>query len=52
MKQWDLPSSAFPDVWFAGYTTNYSIAVWSGYPKMKTPMTTNEERYLTTNYFQ
>ncbi|CQR46659.1 Penicillin-binding protein 1A/1B [Paraliobacillus sp. PM-2] len=22
-----------PDAWFAGYTRNYSIAIWSGYPK-------------------
>ncbi|MFJ8067182.1 PBP1A family penicillin-binding protein [Psychrobacillus sp. NPDC096426] len=52
MKEWDLPSSAFPDVWFAGYTTNYSIAVWSGYPEMKTPMTTNAERYLPQTIFK
>jgi len=52
MKKWDLPSSAFPDVWFAGYTTDYSIAIWSGYPEMKTPMTTNEERNLPQNIFK
>ena len=52
IEKWDLPSSAFPDVWFAGYTTDYSIAVWSGYPEMKTPMTTNEERYLPQNIFK
>ena len=51
MNKWDLPSSAFPDVWFAGYTTDYSIAIWSGYPEMKTPMTTNEERNLPQNIF-
>lgn len=52
MKEWDLPDSAFPDVWFAGYTTNYSISVWSGYPDLKTPMTTNEERYLPQHIFK
>lgn len=52
MKEWNLPDSAFPDVWFAGYTTNYSIAVWAGYPELKTPMTTNEERYLPQNIFK
>lgn len=52
MKKWDLPSSAFPDVWFAGYSTDYSIAIWSGYPEMKTPMTTNEERNLPQNIFK
>ncbi|MFF2752724.1 PBP1A family penicillin-binding protein [Psychrobacillus sp. NPDC058041] len=52
IKQWNLPSSAFPDVWFAGYTTDYSIAIWSGYPDIKTPMTTNEERYLPQHLFK
>ncbi|WP_391209037.1 PBP1A family penicillin-binding protein [Psychrobacillus sp. L4] len=52
IKQWNLPSSAFPDVWFAGYTTDYSIAIWAGYPELKTPMTTNEERYLPQHIFK
>lgn len=26
-----IPSSAFPDRWYAGYTKDYSIAVWTGY---------------------
>jgi len=52
MDEWNLPDSAFPDVWFAGYTTNYSITVWSGYPELKTPMTTNEERYLPQTIFK
>lgn len=52
MKKWGLPSSSFPDVWFAGYTTDYSVAIWSGYPEMKTPMTTNEERNLPQNIFK
>ncbi|TQR19742.1 PBP1A family penicillin-binding protein [Psychrobacillus vulpis] len=52
MSSWNLPKSAFPDVWFAGYTTNYSIAVWAGYPDIKTPMTTNEERYLPQKIFK
>ncbi len=52
MERWNLPSSSFPDVWFAGYTTNYSIAIWSGYSDMKMPMTTNEERYLPQNIFK
>lgn len=52
MKKWDLPSTAFPDVWFAGYTTDYSVAIWSGYSDRKVPMTTNEERYLPQNIFK
>lgn len=26
-----IPSAAFPDRWYAGYTKDYSIAVWTGY---------------------
>lgn len=29
-----IPDGAFPDQWFAGYSTNYSIAVWTGYDYM------------------
>ncbi|GAA5415339.1 penicillin-binding protein 1A/1B [Paraliobacillus ryukyuensis] len=29
----DSSKSGSPDVWFAGYTRNYSIAIWSGYPE-------------------
>ncbi len=52
IAKWDLPDSAFPDVWFTGYTTNYSIAVWSGYPELKDPMTTDAERYLSQEIFK
>lgn len=40
----DLPSGSFPDTWFAGYSTDYSVAIWSGNPKRSDPMTTSEER--------
>jgi len=52
IADWDLPDSAFPDVWFAGYTTNYSISVWSGYPDLEDPMTTDAERYLSQKIFK
>lgn len=29
--QHGIPSSAFPDRWYAGYTKDYSVAVWTGY---------------------
>lgn len=28
-----MPDDAVPDAWFTGYTTNYSISVWTGYDK-------------------
>lgn len=30
-EQYDIPKGAAPDAWFAGYTTNYTIAIWTGY---------------------
>ncbi|MHA6259668.1 transglycosylase domain-containing protein [Sporosarcina sp. CAU 1771] len=42
-----------PDVWFAGYSTNYTIAVWTGYQERKTPMTENEkEKYVPRYLFR
>ncbi|MDV2683512.1 PBP1A family penicillin-binding protein [Alkalihalophilus lindianensis] len=30
-EQYNIPTDGVPDVWFAGYTTNYTAAVWSGF---------------------
>lgn len=30
-QEYNIPSSGVPDSWFAGYSSNYSIAVWVGY---------------------
>lgn len=40
-----------PDVWFAGYTTNYSVTVWSGYGDYSA-ITTAEERSLPQRIFK
>ncbi len=50
--KYNLPNSAVPDSWFAGYTTNYSIAIWSGYADYKDPITTWDERWLPQNLFK
>ncbi|MFC5463313.1 transglycosylase domain-containing protein [Lederbergia graminis] len=36
--------SPVPDAWFAGYTTNYTIAVWTGYDKRSTPIPYKDQR--------
>lgn len=33
-----------PDSWFAGYTTNYTVAVWTGYSDKKRPVSGSEQR--------
>ncbi|HLR79951.1 MAG TPA: PBP1A family penicillin-binding protein [Bacillota bacterium] len=30
--------SGSPDSWFAGYTTNYTISIWTGYPEERKPL--------------
>ncbi|MGE7999524.1 PBP1A family penicillin-binding protein [Lysinibacillus sp. NPDC093190] len=48
----NLPDTSVPDSWFAGYTTNYSIAIWSGYEKHFDPITTWDERRLPQHLFK
>ncbi|WP_397537714.1 PBP1A family penicillin-binding protein [Rummeliibacillus pycnus] len=51
-NDYGLPATAVPDSWFAGYTSKYSIAVWSGYADYKTPITTSAERVLPQQLFR
>jgi penicillin-binding protein 1A len=32
-RQYDIPSGGVPDIWFAGFTPKYTLAVWTGYEK-------------------
>ncbi len=48
-----LKNSDVPDSWFAGYTSDYTIAVWGGYEKYATPITTFDKgRYVPQNLFR
>lgn len=51
-SKWGLPASSVPDSWFSGYTSKYSIAVWSGYTNYKNPITTSAERVLPQQLFR
>ncbi len=51
-NKYNLPNTSVPDSWFAGYTTNYSIAIWSGYEKRSDPITTWDERRLPQELFK
>lgn len=51
-KKYNLGNSAVPDSWFTGYTTDYSIAIWSGYDDYGTPITTWPERRLPQTLFK
>ncbi|PSL41945.1 penicillin-binding protein 1A [Planomicrobium soli] len=53
LRDYNLDSSSAPDVWFAGYTTDYSVSVWSGYPSRKYAIdTASEERLLAQRLFK
>lgn len=51
-KNFNLPDTSVPDSWFTGYTTNYSIAIWSGYYEYSQPITTWDERRLPQTLFK
>ncbi|MEM5686615.1 penicillin-binding transpeptidase domain-containing protein [Bacillus cereus] len=34
IKKYGIPADANRDSWFAGYTPQYTMAVWTGYEKM------------------
>ncbi|MGP9042158.1 transglycosylase domain-containing protein [Cytobacillus kochii] len=40
-QKYDIPNGATPDAWFAGYTTNYTAAIWTGYESRKTYLPSN-----------
>ena len=53
LAKYGLDASSARDVWFAGYTTDYSISVWSGYPSVTTPIdTASNERLLAQRLFK
>jgi len=41
-EKYNLSEGSAPDIWFAGYTTNYSIAIWTGYEKRENAINTYE----------
>ncbi|OLS37580.1 hypothetical protein BTR22_08935 [Alkalihalophilus pseudofirmus] len=43
-----------PDVWFAGYTSNYTAAVWTGYPRIdeNSYIKTREDRQIAQHIFR
>ena len=48
VAKYNIPAGASPDSWFAGYTTNYTAAVWTGYDSSKDE-NGNFKYYLTPN---
>ncbi|GAA3312640.1 hypothetical protein GCM10020331_000840 [Ectobacillus funiculus] len=38
LNQFGYPSKATNDSWFAGYTPQYTMAIWTGYAKKTVPI--------------
>jgi penicillin-binding protein 1A len=51
-KKYDIPSGAVPDIWFVGYTPNYTAAVWTGYRDNKEWMKTKDEQQIAKKLFK
>ncbi|WP_442594469.1 PBP1A family penicillin-binding protein [Neobacillus sp. D3-1R] len=53
IKEYDIPSSrAVPDSWFAGYTTNYTAAVWTGYKNRKNYIAPGDDQKIAQYIFK
>ena len=53
LTEYGLDASSAPDIWFAGYTVDYSVSVWSGYPSQTNAIdTASQERLLAQRLFK
>lgn len=52
LKKWNISSKSVPDAWFTGYTTNYSISVWTGYGERKTPILPGKDQKIAQEIFK
>lgn len=51
-EKYDIPSSAVPDSWFVGYTTNYTAAVWTGYDDRTKNWLVSDEQKISQEIFK
>ncbi|WP_312096782.1 PBP1A family penicillin-binding protein [Niallia sp.] len=52
-NKWDIyDSKSVPDAWFAGYTTNYTMAVWTGYSERKNPIVPGPNQKVAQQIFK
>lgn len=53
LNEYDIPSSkAVPDSWFAGYTTKYTAAVWTGYKNRKNYIAPGDDQKIAQYIFR
>nr|WP_295973292.1 PBP1A family penicillin-binding protein [uncultured Bacillus sp.] len=52
LRKYDLSKGAVPDAWFAGYTTNYTAVIWTGYEQRKNALETTSEQQIAMKIFK
>lgn len=52
LKKWNIDRRSVPDAWFTGYTTNYTISVWTGYGDRKTPILRGKDQRIAQEIFK
>ncbi|QED48401.1 transglycosylase domain-containing protein [Cytobacillus dafuensis] len=52
IQKWNIPNGALPDAWFAGYTTNYTAAVWTGYKDMENSIAAGHDQRIAQLLFK
>lgn len=52
IKKWNLNPKDVPDAWFAGYTTNYSLAVWTGYDQRKNALHAGSDQQIAKELYK
>ena len=45
-------SKSVPDAWFTGYSTNYTISVWTGYSDRRTPIPPGDNQKIAQSIFK
>ena len=52
LQKYDIPADANRDSWFAGYTPQYTMAVWTGYEKMVKNYVSDRSTRIAQQMFQ
>ena len=45
-RRFNMPSGVVPEVWFAGYSTDFTLAIWTGYPDRNDGSFVNQQEQL------
>jgi len=52
LRKYGHSRGSVPDAWFAGYTTNYTAAIWTGYEYRKDALRTTNDQQIAMKIFK